>query len=73
MSESFQGARDGQVSGHLDDLLTLSEALEARVRAAQKDAEGILGCQLDIDRFEPVTVQGKWLLRVFWRKAASRH
>jgi hypothetical protein len=33
--------------------------------------ERAAGCQLEIDRFEPIEAAGSWVLRVFWRKVLA--
>jgi hypothetical protein len=68
MTQTIQQSIDDQPFSHLEDNLILSEQLEAKVSVARQTMERAVGCQLEIDRFEPIEVAGEWLLRVFWRK-----
>jgi hypothetical protein len=70
MIQALQQSND-QLFSHLKDELMLSEQLEAEVTAAQQAMEGAVGCRLEIERFEPVEVDGSWALRVFWRKVLA--
>ena len=72
MNQVLQQSNEDQLLfSHLEDELTLSDQLEARVTAARQTMERAAGCQLEIDRFEPIEVAGEWLLRVFWRKVLA--
>jgi hypothetical protein len=68
MTQTIQQSIDDQPFSHLENNLILSEQLEAEVSVARQTMERAVGCQLEIDRFEPIEVAGEWLLRVFWRK-----
>jgi hypothetical protein len=68
MTQTIRQSNDDQPFSHLEDNLILSEQLEAKVGVARQTMERAVGCQLEIDRFEPIEVAGEWLLRVFWRK-----
>jgi hypothetical protein len=68
MIQALQQSNDDQLFSHLEDELMLSEQLEAEVTAARRTMEDAVGCRLEIERFEPVEVDGSWVLRVFWRK-----
>jgi hypothetical protein len=68
MTQTIRQQNDDQPFSHLEDNLILSEQLEAKVSVARQTMERAVGCQLEIDRFEPIEVAGEWLLRVFWRK-----
>jgi hypothetical protein len=68
MTQALQQSNNDQPFSHLENELMLSEHLEAKVTAARQTMECAVGCRLEIERFEPVEVDGSWLLRVFWRK-----
>ena len=67
MTRALQQSNDDQPFSHLADELMLSEQLEAKVTAARQTMERAIGCRLEIERFDPVEVDGNWVLRVFWR------
>jgi hypothetical protein len=71
MIQALQQSSDDQPFSHLDDELMLSEQLEAKVAAARQTKERAVGCRLEIERFDPVEVDGNWGLRVFWRKVLA--
>jgi hypothetical protein len=71
MTQDIRQSNDDQPFSHLEDDLILSEQLEAKVTVARQTMERAVGCQLEIDRFEPIEVAGEWLLRVFWRKVIT--
>ena len=69
--QALQQSNDDQPFSHLDHELMLSEHLEAEVTAARRTMERAVGCRLEIERFDPVEVDGDWMLRVFWRKVLA--
>ena len=71
MTQIIQRSNEDQLFSHVEYDLMVSKQLEPKITAAQQIMEGAVGCQLEIDRFEPVKVAGEWILRVFWRKALS--
>ena len=71
MTQDIRQSNDDQPFSHFDDELMLSEQLEAKVTAARRTMERAIGCRLEIERFDPVEVDGNWALRVFWRKVLA--
>jgi hypothetical protein len=71
MIQALQQSNDDLPFSHLEDELMLSEQLEAKVTAARQTMERTVGCRLEIARFEPVEIDGNWVLRVFWRKVLA--
>lgn len=71
MTQAIQQSNDDQPFSHLDNELMLSEQLEAKVTGARQTMERAVGCRLEIERFDPVEVDGHWALRVFWRKVLA--
>jgi hypothetical protein len=71
MIHALQQSNDDLPFSHLEDELMLSERLEAKVTAARQTMECAVGCRLEIARFEPVEIDGIWVLRVFWRKVLA--
>lgn len=71
MTHALQQSSDDQPFSHLEDELMLSEQLEAKVTVARLTMERATSCRLEIERFEPVEVDGNWGVRVFWRKVLA--
>ena len=71
MIQALHQSNNDQPFSHLEDELMLSEQLEAKVTAARQTMEHAVGCRLEIERFEPVEIDGNWALRVFWRKVLA--
>jgi hypothetical protein len=71
MIQALQQSNNDLPFSLLEDELMLSEQLEAKVAAARQTMERAVGCRLEIERFEPVEVEGNWVLRVFWRKVLA--
>ena len=53
------------------DATGLTPELITMIAASRRQAELKIGFALVIDRFEPQEIEGKVVLRVFWRKADS--
>jgi hypothetical protein len=71
MTQALQQSNNDQPFSHLEDELMLSEQLETKVTAARQTMECAAGCRLEIERFEPIEIDGNWTLRVFWRKVLA--
>ena len=66
---SLEHSHDDLTSGHLAAANTGAAGLETKIATACQVMESAVGYRLEIDRFEPLQVDGQWKLRVFWRKA----